>query len=70
MLIERFQGTEFEQIVFQVQASAIEQDLDDDAARARTSAQIQLALRIKRMHEEIESAEPGRRQPIRRCARN
>jgi len=54
MLIERFQGTEFEEVVAQVMATAIEQDLDAASAQ-HDFMQIQLALRIKRMHEEIET---------------
>jgi hypothetical protein len=54
MLIERFQGTAFEEVVAQVMATAIEQDLDADSA-GHDFAQIQLALRIKRMNQEIEA---------------
>jgi DNA primase len=54
MLIERFQGTEFEEVVAQVMATAIEQDLDAASAQ-HDFMQIQLALRIKRMHQEIEA---------------
>ena len=54
MLIERFQGTEFEEVVAQVMATAIEQDLDAASAQ-HDFMQIQLALRIKRMHQEIEN---------------
>jgi DNA primase len=54
MLIERFQGTAFEEVVAQVMATAIEQDLDADSA-GHDFAQIQLALRIKRMNQEIET---------------
>jgi DNA primase len=54
MLIERFQGTEFEEVVAEIMATAIEQDLDAASAQ-HDFMQIQLALRIKRMHEEIET---------------
>ena len=54
MLIERFQGTEFEDVVAQIMATAIEQDLDAASAQ-HDFMQIQLALRIKRMHQEIET---------------
>jgi DNA primase len=51
VLVERFQGTEYEQIVFQIQAS----DLDLAAEQAGEEfRQIQLALRIKRMHKAID----------------
>jgi len=54
MLIERFQGTAFEEVVAEVMAAAIEQDLDAASAE-HDFMQIQLALRIKRMHREIEA---------------
>jgi DNA primase len=54
MLIERFQGTEFEDVVAQVMAAAMEHDLDAESA-AHDFAQVQLALRIKRMNQEIEN---------------
>jgi DNA primase len=51
VIVERFQGTEYEQIVFQLQAS----DLDLAAEQAGEEFhQIQLALRIKRMHKAID----------------
>jgi DNA primase len=53
VLVERFQGTEYEQIVFQTQASDLAQDLAIDSA-GEEFRQIQLALRIKRMHKDIE----------------
>ena len=53
VLIERFQGTEFEQIVFQAQATALVHDLADELAKEEFR-QIQLALRIKRKNLEIE----------------
>ena len=54
LLVERFQGTEFEQTVFQAQASSLAMELAD-AAASEEFRQIQLALRIKRMHREIDS---------------
>ncbi len=54
MLIERFQGTEFEAVVAEVMAVSIEHDLDAASAQ-HDFAQIQLALRIKRMNQEIEN---------------
>ena len=53
VLVERFQGTEYEQIVFQTQASELAQDVEDEAA-GEEFRQIQLALRIKHMHKAIE----------------
>jgi hypothetical protein len=64
LLVDRFEGTEFEQIVFQAQAAALEQELGADAAE-HDFRQINLALRIRRKNEEIEvlkgrvKAEPG-----------
>ena len=52
-VIERFQGTEFEQIVFQAQASLLEHGPDGDSAEHQFR-QCQLALRIKRKNEEYE----------------
>ena len=54
LLVERFQGTEYEQTVFQAQASSLSMELAD-AAAGEEFRQIQLALRIKRMHREIDS---------------
>jgi DNA primase len=54
LLVERFQGTEFEQTVFQAQASSLAMELAD-AAASEEFRQIQLALRIKRMHRDIDS---------------
>jgi DNA primase len=54
VLVERFQGTEYEQIVFQTQASDLVQDFAVDAA-GEEFRQIQLALRIKHMHKAIET---------------
>ncbi len=52
-VIDRFQGTEFEELVFQTQASLLEHGPDDDSV-AEQFRQIQLALRIKRKNEEYE----------------
>jgi DNA primase len=54
MLIERLQGTEYESIVAKERAMAMEQNLDSATAEY-DFAQIQLALRIKRVDKEIES---------------
>jgi DNA primase len=54
MLVERFQGTEHEQIVFQAQASSMVQELDAEAA-SHEFRQIQLALRIKHVNREVET---------------
>jgi hypothetical protein len=54
MLIEHFQGTEYEDVIAQVMAAAIEQDLDAMSAE-HDFAQILLALRIKQMNQEIEN---------------
>jgi len=53
VLIERFQETPFEHLVADVMASAMTQDFDAASAE-HDFAQIQLALRIKRMNQEIE----------------
>lgn len=59
MLVERFRGTAFEQMVFQAMASSMGEDSsqgEDPAARvAQEFHQIQLALRIKRKHQEIDA---------------
>ena len=54
VLVERFQGTEHEQIVFQTQASELAHDLAEEAA-GEEFRQIQLALRIRHMHTAIEA---------------
>ena len=56
MLIERFQGSRIRACLFDAQAMRLqlEQDLDAEAAE-HDFMQIQLALRIKRMNQEIES---------------
>jgi DNA primase len=51
-LVEHFQGTEHEAVVFEAQASQLSMDLAEQAA-GEEFRQIQLALRIKRVHEEI-----------------
>ena len=53
LLVERFQGTEYEQTVFQAQASSLVHDLGSEVA-GEEFRQIQLALRIRRKNEEIE----------------
>jgi DNA primase len=54
LLIERFQGTEHEALVFQAQASVLEQGMPAESAEPHF-VQIQLALRIRRKHEEFEA---------------
>ena len=64
LLVDRFQGTEFEQTVYQAQAAVLQQDLGEESAE-HDFRQIQLALRIRRKNEEIErlkgrvKTEPG-----------
>ncbi len=53
VVVERFQGTEHEQTVFQAQAQSLEAELDAEAAGAEFR-QIQLALRIRQKHGEID----------------
>jgi len=53
VLVERFRGTAHEEIVAQVMASELAHDQAGDAA-SKEFRQIQLALRIKRMHQAIE----------------
>ncbi len=53
MLVDRFHGGEFEQIVFHAQASALDNNLDAEGA-AHEFRQLQIALRIRRKHREIE----------------
>jgi DNA primase len=53
MMIERLQGTPSGEIVAQVMAASIEQDLDAASAE-HDFAQILIALRIQRMNQEIE----------------
>jgi DNA primase len=52
VLVERFQGTEYEEIVFQMQASDLDLAADQASEEFR---QILLALRIKRMHQAVEA---------------
>jgi DNA primase len=54
MLVDRFQGSEHEQLVFRAQASALDNNLDADGA-ADEFRQLQIALRIRRKHREIEA---------------
>jgi DNA primase len=54
MLVDRFNGSEHEQIVFRAQASALETNLDAESA-AHEFRQAQLALRVRHKHREIES---------------
>jgi DNA primase len=53
-LVERYQGTEFEKVVFRAQAAGVEQN---DTAESATQEfrQALLALRVRRKHREIES---------------
>jgi DNA primase len=53
MLVDRFQGSEYEQLVFRAQASALDGNLDAEGA-AHEFRQLQIALRIRRKHREIE----------------
>jgi DNA primase len=52
LLVERFQGTEFEQVVFEAQASQLAMEFGEEAA-SEEFRQIQLALRIRLVNEEI-----------------
>jgi DNA primase len=54
MLVDHFNGSEYEHIVFGAQASALETNLDAESA-AHEFRQAQLALRVRRKHREIES---------------
>ncbi len=54
MLVDRFQGSEYEQLVFRAQAAALDHNLDADGA-AHEFRQMQIALRIRRKHREIEA---------------
>ncbi len=54
VLVERYQGTQFEKAIFQAQESAIEQGVTPEAA-AQEFRQLQIALRIRRKHREIEA---------------
>ncbi|MBM4224224.1 MAG: hypothetical protein FJ167_05425, partial [Gammaproteobacteria bacterium] len=59
VLVELFQGTDHEQIVFQAMASTLAGEGNDteqpDGGVAQEFHQIQLALRIKRKHQEIDA---------------
>ena len=54
LLVDRFEGTEFQQVVFNAQAVVLEQELDAGSAE-HDFRQIQLALRIRHMNQEIEA---------------
>jgi hypothetical protein len=54
LLVDRFEGTEFQQVVFNAQAVVLEQELDPGSAE-HDFRQIQLALRIRHMNQEIEA---------------
>jgi DNA primase len=54
MLVERYQGTAFEKAVFQAQESAIDQGVTPESA-VQEFRQLQIALRIRRKHREIEA---------------
>jgi len=54
LLVERFQGTEFEPVVFEAQASQLAMEFGEQAA-GEEFRQIHLALRIRRMNQEIEA---------------
>jgi DNA primase len=54
VLVERYQGTQFEKAVFQAQESAIDQGVTAESA-AQEFRQLQIALRIRRKHREIEA---------------
>jgi DNA primase len=54
VLVERYQGTQFEKAVFQAQESAIDQGVTPESA-AQEFRQLQIALRIRRKHHEIEA---------------
>jgi len=53
VLVERYQGTPFEAAVFRAQESAIDQGVTPESA-AQEFGQLQIALRIRRKHREIE----------------
>ena len=54
VLVERYQGTQFEKAVFQAQESAIDQGVTPESA-AQEFRQLQIALRIRRKHLEIDA---------------
>ena len=53
LLVERFQGTEYEQVIFDAQAYALDQPLEE-AAIEQEFRNIQLALRIRSKNAEVE----------------
>ncbi len=53
VLIDRFRDSAHAEVLYQAQASALEEGLSDDAAEQQFR-QIQLALRIQRKHEEFD----------------
>jgi len=53
VLIEKFQGTDYEATVFHAQASVMQESMNEESADQQFH-QIQLALRIKRKNEEYE----------------
>ncbi len=54
LLVDRYQGTEFEKVIFRAQASGVEQG-DSAESAAQEFRQAQLALRIRRMNREIDT---------------
>jgi DNA primase len=54
VLVERYQGTQHEKAIFRAQESAIEQGVTPESA-AQEFRQLQIALRIRRKHREIEA---------------
>ncbi len=54
LLVERYLGTEFEQVIFRAQAAGIEQG-DTPESAAQEFLQAQLALRIRKIHREIDT---------------
>jgi DNA primase len=54
MLVERFRGGAHEELVFRAQAAALESHLDAESA-AHEFRQLQIALRIRDKHREIEA---------------
>lgn len=54
VLVDRYQGTPFEKVVFQAQESAMDQGVTPESA-AHEFRQLQIALRIRGKHREIEA---------------
>jgi len=52
-LVERYQGTEFEKLIFRAQAAGVEQN-DTPESAVQEFHQALLALRVRRMHREID----------------